>query len=211
MKCVTAWLYGAFAAAYLFSGSTYGGTIFTSRSLWQAAAGSSTNETFSTAPLGLLPVNTPTTAGTVTVRLSGSLNGSNQFADSGVLNGTRDFHGFIANGSETTVQSITFTFPTAVRAWGADFASTATGNILIATANGSSYNFGTLCGSPGDCFLGSVETAPFNQVTFSTQSFTSFGEAFDMDNLSYAVPEPATLLLLVFAASSFLARAARIR
>jgi PEP-CTERM motif len=205
MKYATPWLYGTLTAAYLISVTAYGGTPYTSRPLWQVAAGPSIVENFSTAPLGLLPLNTPTTAGTVTVQLTGSANGSNAFVNGGPVNGSRDFHGFIANGSTTAVSLITFTFPTPVLAWGGDFVSTATGDILVATANGSSYHFDSLCGSPGDCFLGSVETTPFNQIIFSTEVFTSFGEAFNMDNLTYAaVPEPSTLLLLGIGAISLL-------
>jgi hypothetical protein len=171
-------------------------TSYTNRSLWQAAAGPSFTENFSTAPLSTLSPGAATTAGTVTVQLTGTINGSNAFVDPGQVNGSRDFHGFIDNGTSTNIRFITFTFPQPVLAWGAEFVSADTGDRLVATSNGSSYHFGALCGSPGECFLGSVETTPFTQLTFSTETFTSFGEAFNMDNLSYStVPEAGSFTL----------------
>jgi hypothetical protein len=200
MKFSTVWFYVAIVTAGQFAAVAYGGLSYTSRSLWQAAAGPSFTETFSTAPLSVLSPGATTTAGTVTVQLTGTANESNRFVDPGQVNGSRDFHGFIDNGAATIVRLITFTFPQPVLAWGADFVSADTGDRLVATSNGSSYHFAALCGSPGNCFLGSVETTPFNQLTFSTEVFTSFGEAFNMDNLSYAtVPEPSTIAMLVSA------------
>ena len=51
MKTTTAWLDASFAAIVIFSGTAFAGTPYTSRSLWQAAAGPSVTENFSTAPL----------------------------------------------------------------------------------------------------------------------------------------------------------------
>lgn len=190
---------GAFAIVAGFLSAARGGVSYTTRATWQAALSSApVTETFATAPLITLPINATVAAGAVSVRLNGTANSDSHFGDGGVIDGSREFTGFIQDLSPSNVvQSITFTFPSAVTAWGADFASSATGDLLVATASGSSYQFNSLCSNhSGVCFLGTVESVPFNSVTFTTQSFTSFGEFYEMDNLSYGpVPEPASATL----------------
>lgn len=167
---------------------TYGAATFTNRALWEAANPGFTTETFST-PTGLLPIGT-TSLANVDVTLFGTANNTTEVAGG-------QFIGFIQNDpSSNDIYKIRLTFPEPVTAWGADFTSAATGNILISTANGNSYNFSTVLGSPGNGFFGSVEDAPFQWVDLTTASFTFFGEYFQMDNLSFsAVPEPATFLV----------------
>jgi hypothetical protein len=174
-------------------------TIFTDQGAWEAAApGPVSVEDFESAPLGLLPLGDwSTDLGLVDVTLFGTINTTVGIVEPGLVNGSREFEGSIQNNPGVNqISAVRFSFPAPVRAWGADFLSTASGDFLVVTANGSTYFFDDELGFPGDGFLGSVEDTEFDYVTFTTENPTSFGEFFKMDDLRFAVPEPSTSLLL---------------
>jgi hypothetical protein len=189
-------LFGLFAATVMVSGvatqATAAPIVFTDRGAWELAVAVAGNETFSST-IDPLPLGT-TDLGVVDVTVNGTLS-----AFSNVSGG--QFNGFIQNGIDNNVSSIVFTLPQAVNAWGADFTLAATGDVLIVTVNGNAYNLGTQLINQGTGFLGTIEDAPFTTLTMTTAAFTSIGENYFVDDLSFgdsqtAVPEPATLLLL---------------
>jgi hypothetical protein len=72
---------------------------------------------------------------------------------------------------------------------------------LLAEINGTSFNFRTLLGSPGNGFLGFVDPSGFSSISL-TDDPSPNGLRFSLDDARIAtevssgnVPEPATLLL----------------
>jgi hypothetical protein len=204
MRRVGKRLFGLFVATAMVSGvaapAAAAPIVFTDRTAWEAAVVIAGNETFSNA-FAVLPLGT-TDLGVVDVTITGTVSTFSSV-------GSGLFNGFIQNGGANNVSAITFTFPQPVNAWGADFSTTATGDRVIVTFNGNSYDVGSLLANQSPVFpepapfefLGFIDDAPFTSLTMTTAAFTSIGESFFVDDLSFgdsqtAVPEPATLLLL---------------
>lgn len=101
------------------------------------------------------------------------------------------------NGYDT----ITWTFPGPVIAFGADWFTTNTLDGATVSLAGSTFFFGDFLGSPGDGFLGFVNDTPFASVTFSTNGGTG-NEFFQADDLTFVVVgEPAGIALFVLGAA----------
>jgi hypothetical protein len=170
---------------------------FTNRASWEAAVGIFFTEDFNAIAAQLLPIGA-TAVGPFVITLTGTINDTTGIGPGLYGNPTNQFIGFIENDPGfNEVSQIKFDFfPVPMYAWGADFLSTASGDILVATSNGSIYDFSSLVVS-GNGFLGSIEDASFSSITFTTKTFTTIGEYWEMDNLSYSpIPEPASLILL---------------
>ena len=110
------------------------------------------------------------------------------------------------------VFAIVFDLPNYKIAWGADFGDdTASGTpddfLMVELFNNATsvatYNIGAALSIPsgdGNGFFGSLETASFNKLVFTTVGVgASEGQAFQMDNLYTYVPEPSAAI--VFAAN----------
>lgn len=173
-------------------------TVFTDRAAFETAVGGTVvTETFEASPLGALAVGT-TDLGLVSMTIDGNSEGTNEIRDFGNVNGSREFHGDIDTGAATFID-VTFDLPL-VRGFGGDFASTTTGDLLTVTVAGTTIEFDNFLSGDGDGFLGVTSDVPFANITFRSEDLTSFGEAFQLDNLSFAppaaaVPEPSTLLM----------------
>jgi hypothetical protein len=116
------------------------------------------------------------------------------------------YTGFVETASTafpTAYDQITWTFPTAVVGFAADWFNTASAARLTVRGNfdgtgNQTVNFFTQLGSPGDGFLGIVGNAPFSTVVFDTAGGGS--ESYQADNLSFSttpIPTPALLPGLV--------------
>ena len=115
------------------------------------------------------------------------------------------YRGSVADFTSRESQ-VTWTFPTAIQGFGADWVSTADGGVLQVTINDGTgsgdqvFNFGTLLGGNGTGFLGFVGTGDFTSVLFQDSTLTpdNAGENYEADNLSFAtvIPLPAGLLAL---------------
>jgi len=92
--------------------------------------------------------------------------------------------------------------PAPVYAFGGDFTTTHNVDGLALRVNGIEYLFEDLLPSgDGDGFLGFISTIPFSVVTLydpvqDNAPVYRLGESFGLDNVSFPIPEPATLGLL---------------
>lgn len=181
-------------------------TTFTSLSGWQAAAGFSILEDFSSAPVGPLAPGT-TDIGAFSIFIDKNGENANRIAA-----GTPNFFsGYIDNPSDslsTGAFQLRFLFDAPITAFAASWASTTSGDQLRATIDGTTLQFVDLLGTPGTGFLGFVSDNPFDFMTFSIgfASSTIDGEAFSMGNARLSatpptvdVPEPAAAALLLAA------------
>jgi hypothetical protein len=190
------------ALAGLTAGSTAQAatTVFTDRALWQAAVdaanGITTTDTFST---DIAPADTITlSSGIVSANsLPGRL-----FLDNGVGSGSyrNNVDGRALSASET----ITWTFPIPIFAFGADFFSVTAGTAQItASFSGSSETFnlgGELGASPGTTvsgFIGFLGTSTITSLVFSSAILEN--DFFRIDNASFATPIPIPAALPLFA------------
>ncbi|WP_013325153.1 PEP-CTERM sorting domain-containing protein [Gloeothece verrucosa] len=186
----TAMVFGAVASAQAF-------TVYTDRAAWQAAvdafAGSvTTTDTFSnnipkaqsiTLDSGITSTNS------LPPDVLEIIFNNNAVEDGVYLNAT-------AIASNTASESITWTFPTSVFAFGADFFDTNAGRLTLSgDFDGTGVQTLLVNNTIGarDGFLGVIGTSSFNSVVFSSNS--TFVDGFEIDNASFAsVPEPTTLL-----------------
>jgi hypothetical protein len=131
--------------------------------------------------------------------------GDNFFNDLNIrCNGTVVDTGYISSSEylwvyiqEDSIVSVDFVFPEKVYGFGADFGSAITGDLLQVEVNGVITQFDEYMTGSGDGFLGITDTTPFTEVRFTTEVYTTTGEGWRADNVSWApVPEPSTLALL---------------
>ncbi|GET40734.1 hypothetical protein MiSe_55450 [Microseira wollei NIES-4236] len=190
-------------------------TLYTNRAAWQAAveaiSDSVTTDTFST--------DIPKAQ---TITLDSGIVSTNSFPpdisairfDNNAVTGGQYRN---ATGGDTASATITWTFPGAVRAFGADFFSvndpglTLTGN-FDGTGN-QTFGVGTAIGA-NTGFFGVIGNIDFGSIVFGNGG--SSVDAFDIDNASFAVtpsqppssvPEPSTVMALaVMAGGLFLSR-----
>jgi hypothetical protein len=131
--------------------------VFTSRAAWEAQAPGFQTETFNAVPVAEpLAPNTTHTLGLVQFFYPGAdTGGTPAVSDDAFLsvNGTRHFIGnvwVVAQGGGTTAPGPnTFTFPSPVTAFGADFVGTTTGAILTVTAGADTVEFDNFLAPPG--------------------------------------------------------------
>jgi hypothetical protein len=180
-------------------------TFYTNRTTWETAIGeATTNENFDAVSPYLLSAGI-NSAGLISVELIG-LAGQSIWnaidAGSGTqsVNGSRFFQGGSnRNNTAGTLSGADFIdlhLPYAVTAFGGDFCSTHSGDGLTLSVNGQTYEFTDLLPTgAGSGFLGFISTDSFSTVRlFDAEKRETFG----LDNISFAAPEPATLVLLAF-------------
>lgn len=174
-------------------GAANAATTYTSEAAFVAAAGGGLAfESFET-PAAVNP--TTVVLNDVTVSCSGSTYCPGFF-------GVRQLNA--TDGRQTvffaTPDSATFTFSSAITAFGIDVIDLGTvggTNFTINYVNGSSVLFSNYSGG-GVLFAGVIDTIPFLSVTFSG---SSPNDGIDFDRLQYkfdnAVPEPTTWLMMI--------------
>ena len=172
--------------------------VFTDRTAWEAAAGGTfTNDAFSTAMANADLITFD--SGVVSEGVPSGQPVFNRIAGG-------SFDGFIDPdlGNANGFSSITWTFPFAITAFGADWTSTNTAEGLTFTGDfgmgSETISLPSFLGSPGNGFLGIVAGATFDVITFGTvgpAGGTATGEQWQVDDLSFSisVPEPTTLSL----------------
>ncbi|HAX77471.1 MAG TPA: PEP-CTERM sorting domain-containing protein [Cyanobacteria bacterium UBA11372] len=190
-------------------------TLYTNRAAWQAAvdaiSASVTTDTFST--------NIPKAQ---TITLGSGIVSTNSFPpdisaipfDNNAVTGGQYRN---ATGGDTASATITWTFPGAVRAFGADFFSVnASGLTLTGNFDGTGdQTFGLNAQIGGNTgFFGVIGNIDFGSIVFGNAG--SSVDGFDIDNASFAVtpsqppssvPEPSTVMALaVMAGGLFLSR-----
>ena len=172
--------------------------IYTTRAAWEAALSGSTiiTDTFS---------NTILSAQSITLD-SGIVSTNsippilpNAFNNNSVSGGVYNNATQAADPSSTASEAITWAFPsTHVFAFGADFFSTnVDGLTLIGNFDGAGNQtilVNNTIGGP-DGFLGVIGMAKFDSIVFSNA--TTNVDAFSIDNASFAVPEPGTVVLVL--------------
>lgn len=169
--------------------------VFSDRTAWEAALGG--------APLVQDNFDVDITNAQSIVLASGvqSTSSRPEFDNNNVTGGRYDgdvelFDG--ASGAET----ISWLFPISINAFGADWMSTTSGDLLQITGNfdgsgNQTVKFSDFLTGNGDGFLGLIGDSLFQQITFSSETLTVSGERFQADNLAFAaVPLPATFPLL---------------
>lgn len=202
LRCIN-WISVSISLALATSASA--STIFTSQPDLNAAAlgaGHFPPEiyTFDMDATGALGSGTTGLTGGLSVTLSGTAAG---LIDNIGTFGPNHFEGVLAATYPTT--AVTFTFPTLVKGWGADFLSTdSTGpapnnDLLVETLLSgvvqNTYSFRSLAHlttPPGDGFFGTYEDAMFDSIRFSLLMPNGGGETWEMDRLQTFVPEPGS-------------------
>lgn len=190
-------------------------TLYTSRAAWQAAvdaiSGSVTTDTFST--------NIPKAQ---TITLDSGIVSTNSFPpDISAIDFPFDNNAVIAGQylnatGDTASATITWTFPGAVRAFGADFFRVDAGLTLTGNFDGTgnqTFGVGSKIGAR-DGFFGVIGDIDFASIVFGNGG--SSVDAFGIDNASFAVtpsqppssvPEPSTVMALaVMVGGLFLSR-----
>ena len=113
------------------------------------------------------------------------------------VNGTPYYQGACRYTDPDTI--IVLHLPFLTKAFGGDFESTYSSDLdgLTLQVNGSRYEFSDLMSSSGGTgFLGFISTTDtFLSVTLFDYD-EILGESFGLDNVSFAVPEPTTMVLL---------------
>jgi len=170
--------------------------VYTSRAAWEAAAGGA---------LTTDPFDNPVA------------NAASITFDTGVVSVHQDFDSFSIPGDANAifaagqyqgrasrdVQEITWTFPSPIFAFGADWTSPVSLGLLTVRGNFDGTGTDTIelldyIALDTDGFLGIVGTSPFVSIVFGTER-TPQNEAFGVDNLSFTaqvVSAPATMVLL---------------
>ncbi len=171
-------------------------TQFTDRTAFEAAAGAVSTETFEGfANMGVSP---STDLGAFTVDTNGSASltdGAGGFN----VNGSRYLNVNITSDTGAGGPgSVTFTFDTAITAFGADFRSL-NNNVLRTYAVVGGITFDPLPMAPN--FLGFVSDTAFTTVTFFNPLGGGNNDQFGLDNLTTsgggAIPEPGTWALMI--------------
>jgi hypothetical protein len=186
-------------------------TFYTNRAAWETAvANPILTEDFDSIPPYLLQEGI-NSAGLIDIELINLVapsiwNSINNGSGSQSVNGSPFYQGGSnANNSTGELSGADFIdlhLPYAVIAFGGDFCSTHSGDGLTLSVNGESYEFTDLLpGGVGSGFLGFISTVPFTTVRlYDAEKRETFG----LDNVSFAVPEPGTLVLLAVGAISLL-------
>ncbi len=183
--------------------------VYTHRNAWEAAVGGGVviTDTFSN-PIPFSKSITFDSGIVSTGKGVDSVLPDSNVVDAGSYSGRVDTFNRLAN----TFDSLTWTFPMPIFALGADWFGALTGGDLTLTGNfdgivNETLNFDGRAGFSGTGFLGIVGSALFDTVTLGTQTRIR-DEAFRVDNLSFAVPAPASwgLLAIGFAGLAFARR-----
>lgn len=173
------------AAATLLSVPAHAVSLFTDRTAWEAALGGAalTEDGFDT-PIAQA-ASIAFDSGVISAGIGGAPGSHDNSVGGGVylnrIDSEDPFNGF---------ESITWTFPSPVFAFGADWIEVAGGEVLTVTADfdgtgPETVNFGTELGNTG--FLGFVGLADFTAITFGTAfPDPEFTEGFSVDNLAFA-------------------------
>lgn len=116
------------------------------------------------------------------------------------MNGTKEFYGLV--GSVAAHNDFRFDAP--IIGFAGDWNGTTDGSILHVDVNGTTIKFSDHLSSPGNGFLGVVDTAAFSSIFLSAPGEDV--EKFSVDNCRIAsVPEPPAMLLLGSGLVGFLA------
>ncbi len=178
-------------------------TFFTDRTAWETAVAEPvTVEDFDSIGTYQL-IEGINNAGLIDIELI-NLAGQNEWnavtsGGSQNVNGTVFYQGGCNANSETVSNSgadfIDLHLPRPVMAFGADFASTHSGDGLTLSVNGETFEFSNLLpAEQGSGFVGFISTEHFSVVRLFDADKR---EAFGVDNVSFALtPEPGTIALL---------------
>lgn len=169
--------------------------VYTSRDAWEAAVG----DAFTTDPFDNPVANAASiTFDTGVVSVHQDFDSFGTFEDANAIFAVGRYQG----RASRDVQEITWTFPSAIRAFGADWISPVSLGLLTVRGNFDETGTATVefldhIARDTDGFLGIVGASPFVSIVFGTE-LTPQNEAFAADNLSFTsqVPEPATIVLL---------------
>ncbi|MGF1500175.1 MAG: VPLPA-CTERM sorting domain-containing protein [Paracoccaceae bacterium] len=181
--------------------------VFTDRAAWEAAVGGATitEDGFDN---DIADADSITfDSGVVSTNSGGTRFLVDNMIDDGIYENAVD-----GDGAQASLL-ITWTFPEAIFAFGADWDDTTNAGILTVTGNfdgmgDETVNFGSVLGDPGEGFLGIVGMGDFTQIAFGTALATE-GEIFDADNLVFAaapdgvIPLPAGLVLMLTGLGAF--------
>jgi len=169
------------------------------RSGWEAAVtGTITNENFDTLMGQSDTLNFPSGLMSVASGATGSPNhlvSLNAGTSSNTLATTLNTATSAVNG----YTSVTWTFPTAVYAFGADFLSIGgsreVGPTGVFDSGSQHFILRDLFGGDQG-FFGVVSTTPFTQITLEATGSIASNDSIRIDNAAFAVPEPSSLALL---------------
>jgi hypothetical protein len=176
-------------------------TVFTNRAAWEAASAGSPiiTDTFSTVIPSAQTINLVSgivSTNSADITLPNAFNNNSTSVDTvgQYANATQ------ALGAEppphTASETITWTFPRPTFAFGADFFSAGEGRLTLeGDFDGTGIQSLTVysaLGNTGTGFLGVVGNANFDSIIFSNNITTVDG--FFVDNASFVVPEPFTIL-----------------
>ncbi|WP_013325152.1 PEP-CTERM sorting domain-containing protein [Gloeothece verrucosa] len=180
-----AMVFGSIASAHAY-------TIYTNRAAWQSAVdalgGVTTTDTFST---DISSAQSITLDSGIVSTNAANITLPNAFNNNSVSGGTYKN----ATGGATASTTITWNLPTSVFAFGADFISTNAGRLTLSgdfDGTGAQTLLVNDTIGAADGFLGVIGTSSFNSVVFGNNS--TLVDAFEIDNASFAVPEPLTML-----------------
>jgi hypothetical protein len=181
---------------------------FTSEADWLTALGGGAviqMEDFEASPLGVYAPG-PTDVGLFSVRTDTNdptaTDNDNAIVDLGFVNGSRELQAFIiqdgVGGGEADTTFVDFIFETPLTGFAGDFFSAITGDLLVVSVNGASFEFDDFLGGIGNGFFGVVDLmAPIASIQFTVENLSDFGEFWAVDDVRLAsVAEPATLALL---------------
>lgn len=182
-----------FAVCGVVTNASASSLVYTNRTQWATAIGGGIiTENFETSPVGVLPIGT-TQLGLVAFTTDDNGSENPSIRNGGTVNSTRELFGRVDNGAFGGTFHI-ITFPTAVRAFGADFNSTTSGDGLQVVIGSDVITFSQHLTGAGNGFLGVVSSAPFTAITFRPAGLP-LGEGFGLDNLSFQpVPEPPSIV-----------------
>lgn len=178
---------------------TFVSTTF-DRSAWEAAvSGTITNDGFD-APLS--QSSTLNFASGVVSVASGQTGSPNHLVDFDSNTSSNTFVTAIntATSAVDGFTTVTWTFPSEVTAFGADFLSIGGSREVGPTGDFDSgtehYILRDLFGGTDRGFFGVVSSTPFTEITIEATGSIASNDAIRIDNLAFAVPEPSSVTLL---------------